>query len=183
MIKINLLPTEELQQFSKERKKILAGLGAGTVGGLLVLIYMTQYLSLKSLERDIAKTNAELVKVQPIVDEVARLEAAKAQVTQRRNVIQGLLSGRLLYPKLMEELMTVLPKDVWLMNLRTTEEGSGLKLEFSAKSFNNFAIADWIMMMEGNPHFSNIDLKAITTTAIEKASVLDFGMSCTYTGN
>lgn len=183
MIKINLLPPEELQKSSAQRKKLMASAAAALALSVFTMIYLFQYIHLHRLNSKIAKTNEELAKLEPIVKQVEALKANKAALENRRNVIVGLLTGRLKYPKLMEEIISQLPKDIWLLAFKTNPEGPGLRLEFTAKSFNNFAIADWIMYLESNPKFREVDLKTITTSMQNKTSVMDFSVTCLYTGS
>src|SRR5688500_10152501 len=113
MIKINLLPPE-IHVAEVRRQLSLAG---GIAGGLVVLCLMGFWVTLfvkgKRLEKDLVQAQEELRKYQAIVDKVKELEATRNQLQARRDVIQQLLKGRLIYPKFFEDFMTLLPPEIW----------------------------------------------------------------------
>jgi Tfp pilus assembly protein PilN len=182
MIRINLLPQEI---HAAEAKKQIAAIGIAA--GVAVLIFLLgvgawRFSKKVKLERDLAIAKDELTKYEAIVNQVNSLEQLKNNLTQRSNVINQLLRGRLTYPKFFEDFMMLLPPDIWVGNFNTQPAGDKLRVELSASSLSNFAIADWLINLQTSPYFSEVTLGAITSQepAENKPPVMTFSISFKY---
>src|SRR5438477_8440893 len=98
MIRINLLPAE-LESAPSQINPALP-LSAAVILPVLILIpiHLSHMATRKRLQTEAASLKSELERYQPIIAQVEALEAAKAQLTQRKTVIQQLESERLRYP-------------------------------------------------------------------------------------
>lgn len=189
MIKINLLPTETLKKRS-QKDLIVVGSIAGVLVALLIAgSFLQRKFKLGRLTKEVKIAQSELEKYRNIVNQVEALKSEKARLEQRRNVIRSLLSGRLLYPKLMDSLIASIPREIWLKSCNTTSSDMIINLDMTASSLSNFAIADWITTLEDSKEFSNVTLGTINTTQIKTAGsqrskiVLDFSIKFTYKGS
>lgn len=183
MIRINLLPPE-IHVAEVRRQMSIAG---GALGGLVVLGLMGFWASLfvkgKQLEKDLVQANEELRKYQAIVDKVNELEATRNQLQARRDVIQQLLKGRLVYPKFFEDFMSLIPSEIWISSLNTSTQADGsLGVTVSAQSLSNYAIADWLTNLHGSPLCSKVILGSISATESSETApaMLTFSMSFSY---
>jgi type IV pilus assembly protein PilN len=183
MIKINLLPTE-IHAAEVRRQMSIAG---GALGGLVVLCLVGFWTSLflkgKRLEREYAQAQEELRKYQAIVDKVKELEATRNQLQARRDVIQQLLKGRLVYPKFFEDFMALLPNEIWVNSLNASSREDGkLQVSISAQSLSNYAIADWMTNLHGSRFCSDVVLGAISASEAAEgvAPTLSFSMNFRY---
>jgi Tfp pilus assembly protein PilN len=182
MIKINLLPREIYVEDARRQLKAVGVSAAGFVVVLMLGIYLLQLNIKRNEEAKNAELNAELRKYQAIVDQVTELEQTRNLLRARRDVIQQLLVGRLVYPKFFEDFMGLLPSEVWINSMNTIIEGDGvMTVNLNAQSLSNFAIADWLVNLESSPFCSDVKLGGITTQeSSDRAPTLSFSMSFRY---
>lgn len=182
MIKINLLPREIYVEDARRQLKAVGVSFAGLVAVLMLGVYAWQ-LSVKHREEtNHSRLTAELHKYEAIVQQVDELQRTRDLLKARRDVIQELLIGRLVYPKFFEDFMQLLPSEVWSNSLSTTVDGSGvMTVSVTAQSLSNFAIADWLVNLESSPYCSDVRLGAITTQeSADSAPTLSFTMTFKY---
>jgi len=182
MIKISLLPPEFIKK--EDRKEILA------LAFLLVLIcagigavrYTVKLASYSKLKQHTEKTQQELNKYENIVKQVETLQTTKNILESKKNVINVLMTRRLLYPHFMEDLVNVLPANVWFKTLSTKYDGTDkLSCVLSAEALDNFAIADTITALSSASFFSGVEMGAINTQSGQKQSST-FTLNFSYQG-
>lgn len=185
MIKINLIPIETVKKRSQGDIIIIGSL----VGGLIFFAFAGSFIyrikRKNDFERDIVEAKKELKKYQNIVNQVDALKREKTALEQRRNVIKTLLSGKLVYPKFMDSLISGLPSEIWITSCDTSNKGSNmLSVQIQAVSFSNFAIADWITALETSKEFSNVELGSITASEQVKKNrkqlILNFSLKFNF---
>lgn len=163
MIKINLLP-KEIQDKGKGVEWVILG---GALIGLFMLIGMASYfLKLQNYKKDLTKRDRwsqQLSEVKAKVAEVEKLDADKVRLKAKKDIVLQLLQGRLFYPKLMEIFYGTLPPDIWITNLKLTEDAQkNVTIAANSNSLSTEGIADWLETLESKPEkFSGVNLSAI----------------------
>ena len=178
MIKVNLVPSEILAR-ARQRQLMLQ---AAVVGGLLavcvVLASMLHWLSLYALQNDFNFKESKLKKLSAIVAQVEELEKAASAVRSRLSVIEDLLKGRAFYPIFMSEFARTVPVGVRVTSLNTSSQPSAVKLTISAIASSNDDVANWVRTLMANPHFSGVELGAVTASG---KGQFTFTIATTYT--
>lgn len=182
MIKINLLPREIYVEDARRQLKAIGVSLAGAVAIFMLGVYAWELNVKRKEEARNVELNTELRKYQAIVDQVNELEQTRNLLRARRDVIQQLLIGRLVYPKFFEDFMALLPSEVWANSISTTVDGNGvMQVNVNAQSLSNFAIADWLVNLESSPFCSEVKLGAISTQeSSTSAPTLGFNMTFKY---
>ena len=126
MIRINLLGVER-QQPRKTASFTLFDAAQRTtfvcclVFGLAAMGIAAWYWSLSraadKVAADIALAQAEIVRLQPVLAEVARAEERRAQLKQRVDIIEELRQGQSVPVKLLDHVSRSLPDMLWLTAL------------------------------------------------------------------
>jgi type IV pilus assembly protein PilN len=184
MIKINLLPSEYAQAQARRDQQLIAI----SVGSCL-FIFLVGFWYLKSkkavrLEQEIREAEAELRKSQAIISQIEEIETRKQQLMGKRDVIRDLNRSRLIYPVFFEDLLPIIPSDVWINALQIQDNAGQLRLSMNSFALSNFALATWLTNLQTSTHFSSIDLSPINYTANEQgAQTLSFTINCTYKHN
>lgn len=181
MIRINLLPPEYAQAQSKKEVQILSG----SVGAFLVIVLMGfWYIRSKTasnLQQEITEKEADLRKYQSIVSQIETIEQNKRQLLAKRDVIRNLNRSRLIYPVFFEDLLPIVPSDVWVKQVDIQEQGANMKVVMASQALSNFALATWLTNLQQSTHFSNIVLSPIAYSNSDQSSqVLSFNITCTY---
>lgn len=186
MIKINLIA--ETPAAGKEKRKrpaaeatgLLAKKGDLTLLALIVIALVVvggMYLkldgtrkSLKSTERERRATRDEL---QPFIEKVEELEAKRAALKHRIDIIQGLKDNQQGPVRVLDEVSKALPELVWLDNL--TLAGNALRLR--GKAMDENAVANYISSIEASLHFDEPTLTDMTRSGPE---VFNFTLDCVF---
>jgi len=184
MIKVNLLPPELEPAPSELNPAIIVTPLVLVVSIALFVMYRQQASLLEEQRNEIRKAQNDIKQLEPIIAKVEELEKQKTELNKKKGVIQTLENERLTYPQFMEDLVRLLPSNIWLTNLATISQPNGTDLDVTlgVTALDNYAIADLISNLENSQIFSNIDLGAIATTpgAQAGAQSMAFQVKTTY---
>jgi type IV pilus assembly protein PilN len=123
MRRINLLPWREARRKHKQREvgilaAVTLALSLAVVGG--VHLYFDARISYQTSRNDFLR--AEIARQKQVENEIKVLERTKAQILSRMEIIQNLQSSRPEMVHVFDEMVRVLPEEVYLTNLRRTGE-------------------------------------------------------------
>lgn len=171
MARINLLPWREWERKRKQREFATTAAGGAIVAALLVVVahmHMDGLISNQNdrnrfLESEIKALDARIVKIKD-------LEATKAKLLARMNVIQQLQSNRPVSVHLMDELVRTLPDGVYLKKF--TQKGTSLTMEGVAQS--NARVSAYMRNIDGSLWLSNPKLNVIETKTENRRRVAEF---------
>ncbi|HCJ66433.1 MAG TPA: hypothetical protein DHV62_03680 [Elusimicrobia bacterium] len=182
MIKINLLPPEAKKKAEKKRIIAFFGLGIGLLFLIIFGIYSQKVIYYRSLEKEIRMLEIELKRLEPILKEIENKQKEKDLLTKKKQVMKDLMQNTLLYPQFLEELVNILPNNIWFSNLTTrpNPERKELEVNLDASALDNYAIADLLATLEKKDIYSNIDLGPISKTGSENQAILNFRLSFRY---
>ncbi len=182
MIRINLLPLDvQVTEHKFNPNYVVAG-----VAGVWILVLLptgwVQYSRRKHLQDDITATQNELERYKPIVAQVEELAAKKAELQQRKGVIQQLESERLRYPYFMEDFLKLLPGNVWLTNLSTTlpPDGVSITVSMDVIALDHYAVADMVSNLETSQIFGDVELGTLTLSQTLTGQTITFHINTTY---
>lgn len=182
MIRINLLPPEYAAAQKKKEVQVIAGGAGGLVIVFLALLWVVKSSQASNLVKENAKAEEELQKFQAIISQIERIESDKKALTAKRDVIRNLNRSRLVYPVLFEDLLPIIPSDVWVNGINIAETGPTMKITMASQALSNFAVATWLTNLQQSQHFSAVDLSPISYSAggDNANQTLSFTITCTY---
>jgi Tfp pilus assembly protein PilN len=111
------------------------------------------------LERRIVEAENTLRQYQAIVDQIRDIEGKKQKLIAKRDVIINLNRARLTYPVFFEDLLPLVPSDVWVSDIRF-ESANNIRL--SSRASSNYALATWLSNLQNSTNFSNVKLDRIS---------------------
>lgn len=156
MIRINLLAVERAR--TKKSRILIPAAHRVTIGASVILIATILgigwwFLSLRQrsaqLDIDIASAEAETVKLRPVLAQVQKFEARKAQLTQRVTLIEQLRRGQSAPVHVIDEISKSMPDRLWLTELRQT--GSDFTMSGFAASLPS--LSDFVANLEATKWF------------------------------
>lgn len=188
MIRINLLPAglaPEPTQFNPIYPIAILG---GCVAVFLFFNYHSQVSIRDQQLNEIAKTNSRIKELEPVIVQVESLEAAKTQLSQKKGIIQAIESERLRYPLLMDDVVRLLPGNVWLTSLVTSIAGNLMTVTMQVSALDNYALADLVSNLESSQIFTDTELGPVSSvSAATGGQTLNFQITTNYhkldTGN
>jgi len=181
MIKINLLPPEELKKEAEKKTVVLVSLIASSILTLGMVVFLVRLTTEKNLSLKLSELEKDVKQNQSAVDEVKKLKTIIATLESKKNLIENLMKYSLIYPKFMEKFLGLVPPQIWFTSLTTTSKPQGFSVTVNCISYDNFAIADFISNLESSPEFSGIELGNITSsTSSSGLEIFNFQLKFEY---
>lgn len=168
MANINLLPWRD--ELKEQRKKtfIVISVISGLLGAILVFLtwmYFEHQLSdQRNANQLITNTNTELDKQLKSLD---GLQERRKAIVERMKLIQDLQGQRPITVRLIDELVRVMPKEVYL----TEFSREGNKFTLIGKAENPNAVADLMRAMESSPWYRNVFMKSFAANDAKETSI------------
>lgn len=148
---------------------------------ILTLIHIHQRIVRNRLRAEAGALQNELDRYLPVAAQVDAMEQAKTQLQARKTVIQQLEGERLRYPQLMEDLLKLLPGNVWLTNLTTqTTTGDTMSIAMDVVALDHYAVADLVSNLESSQIFSDVDLGTLTLSQSPTGQSISFHLGTSY---
>ncbi|TMI87867.1 MAG: hypothetical protein E6H00_14345 [Bacillati bacterium ANGP1] len=167
MITINLLAPGRRRPIGPTPGTMLAFLVTAALVGVMIMVTIFLGTRAGALHRQVNDVNKKMEALRPIAQEVDRLEQTLRSLQSRQAVLQALLSRQLPATDSLRALRTVIPQDVWLIDLAT----SGARgVTFDGYTFTYRSVARFMVALKDSDRFRNIDL---TTTQKEKIGERD----------
>ncbi|MGD8470228.1 MAG: PilN domain-containing protein [Desulfobacterales bacterium] len=177
MIRINLLPFRTERKKENVRRQVSLFL-LSLVLVLLVLFYYNFSLNSKigKLNKRIETTNNELTKYNKINKEIARIKKNLEVLQKKMAVIEQLESDRYAPVILMDTMTQVLvSKRMWFTNLSVSDT----KVDITGIALDEKTVADFMVRLQDSGLFSNVELKSVKRTQVEKSNLKSFKVVCT----
>ena len=135
-------------------------------------------------QRDvIARKKTRIQELETIIAKVEELEAAKVKLNNKKGIIKSLESERVRYPQFMDDVMRLLPANVWLTSLATISQipTNSMDVTMMLSALDNYAIADFVANLENSEIFTGVTLGAISTSSgPNNVKVMNFQIKALY---
>ncbi len=159
MAHINLLPWREaaLKAQQKEYFTILAAVGLLT----LVLVLSTNFYFQSRIDGQNSKNQYlknEIAQLDIQIDEIKTLNAKKAALQKRINVVEQLQRSRNVGTQVLDEIAKIIPNGIYIIEL----EKQGNTLQLTGKSESNNHLANMIRAVELSDLFVDATPESIT---------------------
>lgn len=177
MIRINLLPFRTERKKENVRRQVSLFL-LSLVLVLLVLFYYNFSLNSKigKLNNKIEATTTELAKYNEINKEIARIKKNLEVLQKKMAVITQLESDRYAPVVLMDTMTQVLvEKRMWFNGLTLGDQ----TVTITGIALDEKTVADFMVRLQNCGLFSNVELKSVKRTTVEKSNLKSFHIVCT----
>lgn len=176
MRQINLLPWREARRKQQKRAfGVLAGcslvVAAAIVGA--VHLHFSHEIDVQTGRNDYLR--AEIEKQKGVADEIKTMEETKSQIMGRMDVIQSLQKSRPEMVHVFDEMVKVLPEEVYLTDL--TRQAEAMKVTGVAR--NNNLVSNFMRNIEASDWFGTPALREINNKDIfgVRASFFELGVT------
>ncbi len=183
MIKINLIseaPTAAVAK--KKRPEFSLGAKQGdiiliTVLAISVAVCGTWWFILKSKRAELKETvrqkTVERDELQPYIDKVEELEAKRALLKRKVDVINDLKNKQRGPVRIMDEVSRALPDLVWLTKL----ELSGNNIKLTGEAMDENAVANYYSNLDSSPFFEEPEVNNLS----RRTDDFSFTLSAVFT--
>ena len=179
MIKINLAPPTAKTR-AAEAPGINLGIVFGALGLLLVVIVAAYGWMLSAevggLRREIEQSQAEIVRLTPIIAEGQRHRREKEELERRVNAIETVARSQARPTYLLDALIDMLPSDLWLT--RVEEKTQQLKL--AGTTFSSVSLSDFMANLKASGKFKDVDLVESRQDLTKSPRTITFEVTCRF---
>jgi type IV pilus assembly protein PilN len=173
MIKINLLPVRAAKKREFGRQQlvlfvlllVLAGIGN-------YFVYNRFESQLKGLDKQITSTRAEIAQLEKTIGEVKSIKDDKKALEDKLKILDQLKKGRTGPVKVLDELASLIPEKVWLLDF--TEQAGGVAMVGQASSYED--LSTFSKKLKSSTHFQNITIKGARQRV---DGTVDWTITCT----
>ena len=172
MIYINLLPVRAAKKREFGRQQLIL-FGLILVGALLgnYTWWKAEKDTLNALEQRIASTRNEIAQLEKTIGEVKSITQDKKALEDKLKILDTLKKGRTGPVKVLDELATVIPQKVWIVDF--TEQAGNVTMTGSAVTYED--LSTFSKKLKVSTHFTNITIK----TARQRADgTVDWIITC-----
>ena len=162
MVRINLLPVR-VSKKKEAGKQQLVLFAAVLLAGLLVNWFWasSRAADLKAREAKLARTREDIAQLERIIGEVKNIKDAQQELQKKLDVLDKLKQGRSGPVRMLDELATVTPRQLWLTGL--DEKEGAVKFVGAAVSIDD--VSEFMTKLKQSKYFSKVELKK--TTAVK----------------
>src|SRR3954469_2912139 len=172
MLHINLLPVRAAKKREFGRQQlvlfvlllVLAGIGN-------YFVYNRFESEVRSLDKQIASTRAEIQQLEKTIGEVKSIKEDKKALEDKLRILDTLKKGRTGPVKVLDELATVIPQKVWVLDF--SEQNGNVTILGQASSYED--LSTFSKKLKGSTHFTNITIKVARQRA---DGTVDWTITC-----
>lgn len=171
MTRINLLPWREARR-AKRQRDLLAMLAAAALGaiGLVFAAYVEINHRIEYQQERNNYLRGEIARLKKAAEELQELQKTKNRLVERLNVIQKLQASRPGMVRMLDELVRLIPQDIFLTGFKTA--GNQVTLNGIARSDN--IISDFMKSIRGANLFGEPVLQVIETRNVNSVQTRVF---------
>jgi len=162
MVRINLLPVRVSKKKEAGKQQLLI------VAAVLVLGLAVNYVwasaraaDLKAREAKVARTREDIAQLERIIGEVKNIKDAQQELQKKLDVLEKLKQGRSGPVRMLDELATVTPRQLWLTKL--DEKSGAMTFQGAAASIDD--VSEFMTKLKQSRYFTKVELKR--TTAVK----------------
>ncbi|HZQ26257.1 MAG TPA: type IV pilus assembly protein PilM [Acidimicrobiales bacterium] len=158
--RISLLPQEVAVVREQRRQAVGAVVGVAVFAGLLGLLWASQQSKVQSEKDKAQQAEARTAQLQAEQARLRNVAVLQTELAQRQAQVTGVLQDDVSWPKMLTDVATVIPSDVWLTGFQgqktvatsTTPAAGGTTgtlgtVTFQAKGFDQTSTARWLLRL------------------------------------
>ena len=171
MIRINLLPTEEVERAADQRQQIATvGLVVAISVLGLILVHSVQAARMAATQHHVSQVRDELQAIVGPYSEVLKIQAQQKELQEKIDVIRQLEAKSGGPVRVLSDLSSATPDKLWL----TEFSESGGNARMSGFSVDEQTIADFLRRLGGSTYFTGVDLEETTQVTTDNVKQKKF---------
>jgi type IV pilus assembly protein PilN len=171
MIRINLLPTEQVERAADQRQQIATvGLVVAVSLLALVVIHSVQAARTARANHRLTQVREELEAIAGPYNELVKIQAQQKELEEKLKVITQLEARSGGPVKVMSDLAGAMPDKLWLTEFN---EAAGT-VKMSGFSVDEQTIADFLRRLGSSTYFTGVDLEETTQVTHENVKQKKF---------
>lgn len=173
MTRINLLPWREARRAQRRRVLVSMLVAAALAAmGIIFLVYMEINNRIEYQQERNNYLRGEIARLKKAAEELQELQKTKSRLVDRLNVIQKLQTSRPGMVQMLDQLVRLVPQDIYLTEFKTTS--TQVTLRGIAKSDN--VISDFMRAIRDAKLFGEPALQVIETRNVNSVQARVFDL-------
>jgi type IV pilus assembly protein PilN len=179
MIRINLLPVR-VSKKKEAGKQQLALFAVILLAGLVAnfLWQSSRAADLKARQAKLARTRDDIAQLERIIGEVRNIKDQQLALQQKLDVLERLKAGRAGPVRMLDELATITPKQLWLSKME--QKGGAVVFTGTAPSIDD--VSAFMTALKTSRHFGGVELKKTAATAAAAERLVTFEITAAAKG-
>lgn len=166
MIRINLIPQEEIQRSAGRRQQVAVGvLAAAATMVVLVVAHGWQQVSSLAANREHARLERQLAELKGPYEQVVQMEREKKELQEKLAVIRELEAKKFGPVRMLADLSGSTPDKLWLTDF--AEKAGSIRL--AGLGVDEQTVADFMRRLATSPYFRSVDLEETSEVKNEAA--------------
>ncbi|MFV1989593.1 MAG: type IV pilus assembly protein PilM, partial [Acidimicrobiales bacterium] len=147
---LSLMPTDLAERSARNRRLALVGVGAVGLIGFLGWAYVNKLDEVSDAETAADVLEAEVVVKQAEVQELSAIKTLSNEVDESASLIVSALQYDVAWSKLVQEVATVMPNDVWISSLQASAPSADSpgSLTVAGNGADHSSSARWILRID-----------------------------------
>ena len=180
--RLSLLPREVAEVREQRRMTVLVGAGVGALATLLVGVWALQGSQVSNERIKAEAAEAQSADLQRKIGQMQGAAGLETQLQQRRQMVTAALGDDVAWTRLLQEVATVIPNDVWLTSFAGNKTGgTGGTITVSAMGFDHTSAARWLLRVGDLPSVSGLWLPSSTKQGQGTTSLVTFQSTANLT--
>ena len=177
MIRINLLPRERARRRGVGPKALVPGLVVVVIAALVAYTVILNNRNAR-LRAQVNEVNQQIEAQRPRVARVDELRRQIEAARRKEQLLKSLEASRVPWDRVLEELRTVMPQDVWLVQVELKDSGA---LVFNGYGMSYEAVARFMVSLESSTLFNSVDLLFSQKQTVAGREVVNFSLTSALT--
>lgn len=160
MAGLNLLPWRE-QARAAQKKQFMTLLGSSALLAVIGVLgaYQFMQMAIEYQNSRNQRLNDEIAQLDKQIKEIEALDATRRALLDRMQVIEDLQSTRPAIVHLFDEMVTAMPKGMYLTSLKQ----DGTKVQLAGKAESYARVSSYMNRLDASPWLSSSNLNIIST--------------------
>ncbi|NPV26191.1 MAG: hypothetical protein HPY81_01780 [Firmicutes bacterium] len=124
--------------------------------------------------------NARLQALAPTLAKIEALEKDRVQTEEKVTFFQKLMDNRQVWPKVLTEVKTKMPREIWLTEIALNDKGV-LEIKGYAASFTS--VGEYLLSLSTGPLVNEAALKIAQEETLDQRQVVYFEIVCSRVAN
>ena len=179
--RLTVLPREVEIVREQRRQSVAVAGGVGAFAALLLAIWLAQNGKVNDERRKADQTEAEVADLRRQTAGLQDASQLQTQLDQRRQTITAALQGDVAWTRLIQQIATVIPNDVWLTSFSGSSSGGAGTVNIAASGFDHTSAARWLLRVGELPGLTNLWLPSSSKQGEGPNALVTFSSTATLT--
>lgn len=173
--RITLLPREVGERRRERKQAALAGAALAALAAALLAAFLLRSGSVGEASERADAEEARTADLQRRVTELTGVEQAEADLVARRSSVQATLADDISWTRLLQEVATAMPSDVWFTDFNGQKSTDGLASQatagFTVTGLDQTSTARWLLRLA---ELDSLDRVRVQSSTLNGNGLVDF---------